>query len=447
MIYIIPETCFKLQICLLWFILRYAKIIRIYACFQHKEQEVHTLIRFYNTLGKNLQTFQPVRKRVVTIFTCGPSVYQKSHIGNFRTFLFEDILSRYLAYAGFKVTRGMNFTDMEDKAIIEAAKKKITVQRLTENNIKEFLRTIKRLRMQFPDYLPRASEHVDAAVALIQKLIERGIAYWHNGNVYYNPLTFPGFGKLYGLDMSRWPLQRKRFHKDTYPGLQWNKGDFILWHGYKNGDTCYRDTEIGRGRPSWNIQDPAMVSHCFHETLSIYCGGIDNLYRHHDYTKAILESVRPYPMAKFWLHCNHLYVNGEKMSKSKGNVIHVDTLIKKGFSMDEIRFFLIYGHYRQKQNYTERMMNLTAIKLRIFKELVKNIKTKAGHNWDSADKVQGMFRRTFAEHMDNDLHVQDAFDGLLQLLSDIKLHSLTPATAKGIIKTLREIDKVLQVIF
>ena len=405
------------------------------------------MIRFFNTSGKKIETFHTVKKGVVNIFTCGPSVYQKAHIGNFRTFLFEDILVRYLDYSGYTVKRGLNFTDIEDKAIMEAAKKKITVKRLTEKNIREFIQEMKLLNMKFPDYLPRASEHVDAAVALILKLLERRIAYWYNGNVYYDPLKFPTFGKLYGLDMSRWPLQKKRFHKDTYPGIQWNKGDFILWHGYKDGDKYYWDTKIGRGRPSWNIQDPSMVSQYFHETLSIYCGGIDNLYRHHDYTKAILESVRPYPMAKFWLHCNHLYVNGQKMSKSKGNVIYTDTLLKQGYSMAEIRFFLIYGHYRERLSYSDRSMSRAAKKLGTFRNLVKAITTKAGQNTAPADRIENKLKRTFTEYMDNDLHVRDAFDRLCKTVAGINVNELNPAEATGIIKTLKNIDDVLKVIF
>jgi len=405
------------------------------------------LIRFFNTLGKKLETFYPVRKGVATIFTCGPSVYQRAHIGNFRTFLFEDVLARYLVYSGYTVKRGMNFTDIEDKAISEAAKKKIPVDHLTENNIREFMREMRLLNMRFPDYLPKASEHVNTAVALILKLLERQIAYWYKGNVYYDPLKFPAFGELYGVDMSQWPLQKKRFHKDTYPGLQWNKGDFILWHGYKDGDTYYWDTEIGKGRPSWNIQDPGMVSRYFQETLSIYCGGVDNLYRHHDYTKAILESVRPYPMAKFWLHCNHLYVNGQKMSKSKGNVIYTDTLLRQGYRMAEIRFFLMYGYYREQINYSGQSMSHAAKKLRTFRDMVKAITKKAGQNPSPADRIGKKLKRTFTRHMDNDLHVRDAFDGLFELLAGTDVHTLNSAEAEGIVKTLKDIDDVLKVIF
>ena len=257
------------------------------------------MLRLFNSLGKKCETFKPVNRKVVTLFNCGPSVYQRSHIGNFRTFLFEDILVRYLEYSGYRVKRGMNVTDVEDKAIKEAEMKKTTIKDLTETNIHRFVQEMSSLRMKTPDYLLRASEAIDEAVEIVEHLLRLKIAYWHHGNVYFDPLTFPRFGELYGLDMTRWPSEKKRFHKDTYPGMQWNLGDFILWRGCKGEETTCWDTRIGRGRPSWNIQDPSMMSKHFHETLSIYCGGHDNLFRHHDYSKAILESIRPYPMARF----------------------------------------------------------------------------------------------------------------------------------------------------
>src|SRR4030043_1005407 len=189
------------------------------------------MLRLFNTLGKKNETFHPVNKKVVNIFTCGPSVYQRSHIGNFRTFLFEDILIRYLEYSGFSVKRGMNFTDIEDKAFEEAKKRKMSVKDLTEENIKNIFREMKLLKMRIPDYLPRASEAVDEAVEIITQLLSRKIAYWYRGNVYFDRLNNSRFGELYGLDMTRWPREKRRFHKDTYPGMRWNLGDFILWHG------------------------------------------------------------------------------------------------------------------------------------------------------------------------------------------------------------------------
>ena len=224
----------------------------------------------------------------------------------------------------------MNFTDIEDKAIQEAAQQGDSVKQLTDKNIATFVKELKALRMKIPDFLPRASESVDRAVEIIEQLLDLKIAYWHQGNVYFDPLKYPGFGELYGLDMKKWPQQKRRFHKDTYPGMQWNRGDFVLWHGYTGGGEAFWDTRIGKGRPAWNIQDPSMISRYFDETLSIYCGGIDNLFRHHDYTRAILESIRPYPMARYWLHCHHLHVDGKKMSKSVGNILYTDDLAEAG---------------------------------------------------------------------------------------------------------------------
>jgi cysteinyl-tRNA synthetase len=194
------------------------------------------MLKLFNTFGKKIETFKPVNPDQVSIFTCGPSVYQRPHIGNMRTFLFEDLLVRYLEYLGYNVKRGMNLTDVEDKAISEAKKEHLSVQKLTDRNIKMFVGEMKLLKVKVPDLLPRASDHVDQAVRIILDLLERGMAYWYRGNIYFDPLKYQGFGKLFGLDMSRWPKSRKRFHKDTYPGIQWNLGDFILLFGYKEGD-------------------------------------------------------------------------------------------------------------------------------------------------------------------------------------------------------------------
>jgi cysteinyl-tRNA synthetase len=295
----------------------------------------------------------------------------------------------------------------------------------------------------------RASESIDQSVEIIEQLLGLKVAYWHRGNVYFDPMKFDRFGALYGLDMAKWPAKRRRFHKDTYPGMNWNLGDFILWHGCKKKDETCWDTRIGRGRPSWNIQDPSMVSKHFNETLSIYCGGFDNLFRHHDYSIAILESIRPYPMARFWLHCHHLVVNGQKMSKSKGNIYYTDTLLKQGYDRDQIRFFLIYGHYRKKLNYSDQAMRLAADRLNLFKERLKILDRRAGqHPGARADgKAMARIKVIFTGKMDDDLDVKGAFDALDDLLSHVNIKELTASTASGYLKTLKEIDQVLQVLF
>ncbi len=405
------------------------------------------MLNLFNTLGKKIEPFRPVHRRVVNIFTCGPSVYQRAHIGNFRTFLFEDILVRYLAYKGYHVKRGMNFTDVEDKAIEEARKKAMSLAHLTQRNIDHFIREMRMLRMRRPEYLARASEAVDEAVEIIEQLLARGVAYWYRGNVYFDPLRSRGFGKLYGLDMSRWPTQKRRFHKDTYPGMQWNLGDFILWHGEQRAGRIHWDTRIGRGRPSWNIQDPSLIFKYCDETLSIYCGGIDNLYRHHDYSRAILESVRPYPMAKYWLHGEHLIVDGLKMSKSRGNIIHTDNLTRDGYRPEEIRFFLIDGHYRGKLNYSKRAMRLAAERLRPLRDkirrLTRRVKKTSPVDRTEAEKVRALFENG----MDQDLNMKKAIDQLQDFLMEVDAGAIPPRVASGYLQAIREIDEVLQVLF
>jgi len=361
--------------------------------------------------------------------------------------LFEDIVVRYLEYLGYTVKRGMNFTDIEDKALKEAKKRHQSVTHLTEENIRKFIEEIDFLRMKIPDYLPKASDAIDEAVEIISRLLDLKVAYWNRGNVYFEPLKFPGFGEIYGLDMTRWPSKKRRFHRDTYPGMRWNLGDFILWHGYNKADTVYWDTSIGKGRPSWNIQDPSMIFKHFNETLSIYCGGFDNLFRHHDYTRAILESVWTYPMARYWLHCQHLYVNGQKMSKSKGNMYYIDTPLEQGYEIQEIRFFLIYCHYRQRLNYSDESMRSVVEKLKKFRRIVRTIEKKIAQRTNPDTRVAQRLKQGFEEKMDNDLDVRAAFNELYEILSTINVTTLGLSEASGIIHALREIDGVLKVIF
>ena len=190
-----------------------------------------------------------------------------------------------------------------------------------------------------------------------------------------------------------------------------------------------------------------MMSKHFHETLSIYCGGYDNLFRHHDYSKAILESIRPYPMARFWLHCHHLHVNGQKMSKSKGNIYYTEDILRKGYTVSELRFFLMYGHYRKKLNYSDESMRSAAERLRNFKKKVGDIERVAKPASSANAKTVRNIKMIFSSKMDNDLDITSAFDQLYDTLTERDIPGLKPAEAAGLIKGLKEIDEVLQVIF
>jgi cysteinyl-tRNA synthetase len=392
------------------------------------------------------------------MITCGPSIYQLPHIGNYRTFLFEDILQRYLEYLGYKVERVLGITDVEDKALAEAEKQDIPLKELTDNNIETFINELRRLKAKIPEYLPRASDTVDQAVHLIEILLEKGYAYWHTHqerkNVYFDPLKFDGFGKLFGLDMTKWPKTKRRFHRDTYPGNRWNRGDFILWHGYREGDKVYWDTKIGKGRPSWNIQDPSMIPKSFDFKVDIWCSGIDSTYRHHDYIIAVVEAVTGKPFVRYWMHAAHLFIEGNKMSKTLGNIEYPRDLLATECVWDHIRFFFIYGHYRQKMNFTFKKYNQVCNKLKGFREMANKFGVVEGTKQKSSAEAKRLVKELtsdFEENMNNDLQVKAAFDSLYETVSKlVKLgekQKLSVEDSKEALEKLRAIDSVLQVIF
>ncbi len=418
------------------------------------------LLRVYNTLSRKIEKFKPHEKQKVRMFTCGPSVYRRPHIGNYRTFLYEDLLQRYLEYLGYDVVRLISLTDIEDKAIVEAQKEEVTTKELAERNRRIFTEDAKLLRMKGPTYaacmMACSSTAVEETAKLIKALLNEGYAYYYTygsrRNVYFDPLKFAGFGRLSMLDMDRWPKKKRRFHRDTYVGTRWNRGDFILWHGYKKGDADHWDTEIGKGRPSWNIQDAATITKYLGYSVDVACGGIDNLARHHDYTIAIVESVSGQELAHYWFHGQHLFVDGKKMSKSKGNVFYPDDLVRMGYSGDHIRFFLISGHYRKRLNFTLEKMRRTSRKLDVFKNMVHGLeKAKSEETYWKTKKLIGDLVTVFESNMNNDLDVKAAFDALFSVvekLNDLaKRNKLRHEDACTAMDNLRKVDTVLQVIF
>jgi len=414
------------------------------------------LLSLCNTLTGKTEPFQLAIDAKVKMYTCGPSTYQPAHIGNYRTFLFEDILQRYLEYSGYNVTRLITLTDIEDKAIAQAKKENVSVEELTNRNEKLFFKDFELLRIKRPDYTVRASTIIDQAVSLIRILMGKGTAYKYTHenaeNVYFDPQKFPEFGKLAHLDMKKWPKTKRRFHMDTYPGTPWNKGDFILWHGCRKGETVCWDAEVGRGRPAWNIQDAAMVTKHLGFAVDLACGGIDNLVRHHDYTLAVAEAVSGKEFAKYWLHGAHLFVDGKKMSKSIGNVVYPADLTTKRYSGAQVRFFLIYGHYRKRKNFTFKNLDKTSSKLDQLKSMVQDLQTAKSNapNRHALSLADGIVS-SFEKHMNNDLDVKNAFKALFANV--FKLHELakkkqlSAQDASVALRNLRKVDGVLQVIF
>lgn len=403
-------------------------------------------------MNRSIEDFRPRKKNTVKIFTCGPSIYQRPHLGNFRTFLYEDILVRYLKFKGFGVERSMNLTDIEDKTIKEAKRKNTDVKTLTNEALDFFKAGLVGLSIYPPEHLVPATDTVHEAVKMIQKLVRDGIAYEYRGDYFFDPLKIKNFGKLFRLDMSRWPSRKFRYKKDTYNGNRWNLGDFILWHSHKHDSGHpFWDTKIGKGRPSWNIQDPSVVTMTLGEQIDINCGGIDNIYRHHDYNIAVMEAYTKKDYSNYYLHGEHLVVNGKSMSKSAGNIIYPEDLLQKGFEWRDIRFFLIYKHYRKKLNYTENNF-LNSIKLlEDFRNSILGIKTSSTSFNNEANNILKELKSNFSYQADNDLSVGNGFDYLKKAVK--KIQGLSERTAlslkqnKELHGILKEIDNILKVIY
>ncbi|MCW4000674.1 MAG: class I tRNA ligase family protein [Candidatus Bathyarchaeota archaeon] len=404
------------------------------------------MLNLYNTLTRKIEAFHPIAARNVKMYSCGPSTYQPPHIGNYRTFLFEDILQRYLEYLGYPVTRLMCLTDIEDKAIIQAKKENLTVEALTQRNEAVLFSDFEFLRIKKPAFPIRASSAVDQAAMLTEKLVDLGYAYWHRyrgvENAYFDPQKFVGFGKLAHLDMSKWPRKHRRFHKDTYPGTPWNRGDFILWHGCGLHDVCY-DTAVGEGRPAWNIQDPAIATKHLGFEVDVACGGIDALVRHHDYNLAVAEAVSGKPFSRYWLHGGHLFVDGKKMSKSLGNVYYPQDVHAEGYSGGELRFFLVYGAYREKLNFTFELLGQSKRRLDALRGMVADLQGIAHGSAVAALDVEAA--GIFECHMNNDLDVKGAFDGLYRYVEEIhsKRAGLNAEKVKKVLNSLSRADTVL----
>jgi cysteinyl-tRNA synthetase len=387
------------------------------------------------------------------MYTCGPSIYQLPHIGNYRTFLFEDVLIRYLEYIGYTVERALFITDVEDKSIGEAKKRQISLKDLVANNLRLFLGEYARLRALTPRYLVRSSEVAPHAAQLIEKLVRSGYAYWYGGDAYFDPTRFNSFGRLAGIDTRDWPKRKRRFHRDTYPGNVWNRGDFILWHGAKKGDPYHWCTRIGEGRPSWNVQDPAMALKTAGLKADIYCGGVDNLVRHHDYIRAIAEAYTGKKFSNFWLHGEHLVVDGKKMSKSRGNIVYPKDLITRACPWKHLRYFLIYGNYRERLNFTSDKFCVACDRLRETQKMVaklQKLQAVSKHAKSSAETLALIARISsdFEASMNDNLQVRAAVDGIHANLHELLGAKDISAVAAGqALQRLEKIDTVLQVLF
>jgi cysteinyl-tRNA synthetase len=401
-------------------------------------------MQVFNTLGSRIETFQPRDQNKVRFYACGPTVHDRAHIGNFRTFLFEDILKRYLLYKGFDVEHVMNITDVDDKTILKAKKQNLSLREYTEMYTKAFFEDCNTLKIVPANQYPRATEHVPEMIEMIQKLLEKGFAYESRGSVYFRITSFPDYGKLSGLD-STGLIDGYRVDSDEY--TKESPKDFVLWKEKKEGEDFW-EAPFGPGRPGWHIECSVMSIQYLGTPIDIHAGGVDLIFPHHENEIAQSEAALGEKFVKYWLHSAHLIVEGEKMAKSKGNFFTVQDLLEEGYDPVALRYMLIAVHYRKQLNFSDDSLTQARgalSRLRDFLYRLKHDPFPAGKS-PEVERIVNTALTNFEQSLDDDLNISGALAAEFEMIKDLnKLADNKEIFAEDIPAVMAAIRKMDQV--
>ncbi len=413
-------------------------------------------LRLHNTLTGSKELFEPLEPGRVRMYTCGPTVHDRIHIGNFRTFLFEDVLRRYLRYAGYQVTQVMNITDVEDKIIRKARAARQSIAQYTAAFTGRFFEDLRTLGAEEAEHYPRATAYIPQMVRLIQRLGELGHTYERDGSIYFRIATFPGYGKLSKIDLSG-SRDGVRIDADEYD--KEDPKDFVLWKAAKPGEDFW-ESELGRGRPGWHIECSAMAMALLGETFDIHTGGVDNIFPHHENEIAQSESATRRPFARYWLHAQHLLMGDRKMAKSLGNFVTLGDLLERGHDPMAVRYLLIAAQYRSPQQFTEEGLGQAAAALARLRDFAGRLRQLANAARDVArgagdgglEGAVGLAETAevgFREGMDDDLNTPRALAAVFDFLREANAlldRDPSPEAARLFLEALTGWDRVLGVL-
>ena len=405
-------------------------------------------LRLYNTLTQELQSFEPQDDNTVRMYTCGPTVYNFVHIGNFRTFTFQDILRRWLKHRGYTLQHVMNITDVDDKIIINAAKEGKSIEDYTAVYSKAFFDDAKALRLETPERISKATEHIPMMVDAIERLSENGCTYTSEGSTYFRISTFPDYGKLSHNDFGG-IRAGARVDVDEYDKA--DARDFVLWKARKGNEPAW-NSPFGEGRPGWHIECSAMAMHYLGDTLDIHAGGIDLVFPHHENELAQAEAISHKPFSRFWLHSEHLHVESQKMSKSLGNFFTLRDLLNEGYQPELIRYLLASVPYRKKLNFTFEGLKAaekSIERLRDFALRISSAKLHTGRNSEITERSEEAIKH-FEAAMDEDLNTAEALAAVYDYvramntaLDENQFLEGNRAEAEGVLKLFDSIFDVL----
>ena len=409
-------------------------------------------LKLFNTLTREKEPFIPLKPGEARIYSCGPTVYNHPHIGNLRTFLWGDLLRRYLQYRGLRVTQIMNITDVEDKIIRNALAAGQDIRTFVQPYIEEFYASLDKLRIRRADAYPRATDYIPQMVALVEKLTERGHTYVADGSTYFRVATLPGYGKLSRVEIDT-ASEYSRIESDEYE--KESARDFVLWKAKKEGEPSW-ETPIGEGRPGWHLECSAMSMDLLGETFDIHTGAVDLIFPHHENEIAQSEGATGKPFVRFWIHGEHLNIDQQKMSKSLGNIYTLREIEDLGYAPLALRYALLSVPYRTKLNFTTQSLDdaksaLTRIESFLLRldEVARSGPRDAAHADDQADALIGKLLADFQEAMDDDLNTAGALGALFTFIRDantaMDAGRISPGNAEGMRAALRKIDPVLDI--
>ncbi|MBI4406391.1 cysteine--tRNA ligase, partial [Candidatus Micrarchaeota archaeon] len=398
-------------------------------------------MKLFNTYTRRKEEFSPLSGEV-GIYACGPTVYNYAHIGNLRSYVFEDVLRRYLKYKGFKIKHVMNLTDVDDKTIKGSKQANIPLREFTEKYAELFFEDCGKLNIQKPEIVCKATEHIRQMLENIEMLVQKGFAYKTEDGVYYKLSAFKQYGKLSRADLkSLKPGARVAADEYEKEGVS----DFALWKKWNKEDgDVYWETSLGKGRPGWHIECSAMSRAYLGDYFDIHCGGVDLIFPHHENEIAQSQPLTGKPLARFWIHNEHLLVNGKKMAKRFYNFYTLRDIAAKGFSPLALRYLFVSSHYRQQLNLTfEALENAenTLKKLQLFLESAR----KQARTGKPSKKVEEIIKSRlddFGIFMDDDLDTSMALAALHGFVNDMNKQTLTPADSALIVDVLRKFDSV-----
>lgn len=409
-------------------------------------------LKLYNTETREKEEVEPLDGKTIRYYTCGPTVYDFAHIGNFRTYVFEDLLKRTLNYFGLKVVQVMNLTDVDDKTLNGALKKGVPLNDYTQPYIDAFFEDLKTLHIEPADSYPRATDCIPDMIKLIQGLLEKGVAYkGEDQSIYYSITAFSPYGRLSHLhleDLKEGASEREA--ADEYE--KENAADFVLWKAYdpKRDGATFWDSPFGKGRPGWHIECSAMAMKILGPSIDIHAGGVDLIFPHHENEIAQSEAFSGQPFVRYWVHSEHLLVDHKKMSKRLGNFYTLRDLLKKGYNGSEVRYMLLHTHYRTQLNFTFQGLDGAVASLQRLSDFIQRLQEIDGGQTGSIDPLLKDTEQAFAEALADDLNISVALAALFELVRKINHlcdeNKIGKAQAQQLLTLLEKFDQVLGVL-